>query len=117
MNKEGRGGRLLHEGIYLPLRSGHPIQYLNKINYLQNPSSTTGEPEFVAQKFFEIPASVNGGKGVGNGEQRSHVTFAKYKRLEATYVDLLTINVPVVFMARYIMILWRAISITRAHLF
>jgi hypothetical protein len=33
------------------LRSGHPVQYLNNLSLGQNLSSTSGEPEFVAQKF------------------------------------------------------------------
>jgi hypothetical protein len=37
--------------------SGHPVQYLNNMGHGQNLSSTSGESEFVAQKFFEIPAS------------------------------------------------------------
>jgi hypothetical protein len=34
-----------------------PVQYLNNISHGQNLSSTSGEPEFVAQELFEIPAS------------------------------------------------------------
>ncbi len=39
------------------LRSGHPVQYLHNISHGQNLSSSSGEPEFVVQEFFEIPAS------------------------------------------------------------
>jgi hypothetical protein len=41
------------------LRTGHPVQYLNKISHGQNLNSPSGEPEFVAQKFLAIPASVH----------------------------------------------------------
>jgi len=45
-------------------RSGHTVQYLNNMGQGQNLSSTTGDPEFVAQEFFETPVSgfVNGGE-------------------------------------------------------
>jgi hypothetical protein len=33
------------------------LKYLNNMSHGQNLSSTSGEPEFVAQYFFEIPAS------------------------------------------------------------
>ncbi len=34
-------------------RSGHLVQYLNNMSHGQNLSSTSGEPEFLAQKFFK----------------------------------------------------------------
>jgi hypothetical protein len=39
------------------LRSGRPVQYLNNMSHGQNLRSTSDEPEFIVQKFFEIPAS------------------------------------------------------------
>ncbi len=39
------------------LKSGPHVQYLNNMSHGQNLSSTSGQPEIVAQKFFEIPAS------------------------------------------------------------
>jgi hypothetical protein len=33
------------------------VQYLSNMRHGQNLSSTSGEPEFVAQSCFEIPAS------------------------------------------------------------
>ncbi len=41
-----------------------PSSIFEKMNYGQNPSSTSGEPEFVERYFFEIPASVTAGDGV-----------------------------------------------------
>jgi hypothetical protein len=39
------------------LSSGHPVQYLNNISHGQNLGSSSGEPEFMAHYFFEIPES------------------------------------------------------------
>jgi hypothetical protein len=39
------------------------VQYLNKMSHGQNLSSTSGEPEFVAQVAFEITASQKQIKG------------------------------------------------------
>jgi hypothetical protein len=37
--------------------SGHLVQCMNNMSHEQNLSSNSGDPEFVAQYFFEIPAS------------------------------------------------------------
>jgi hypothetical protein len=37
--------------------AGQPVQYLNSMSHGLILSSTYGEPEFVVQEFFEIPAS------------------------------------------------------------
>ncbi len=46
-----------HKKGHKELRSGHPDQCLNNMTHGQNLSSTSGESEFAAQLFFEIPAS------------------------------------------------------------
>jgi hypothetical protein len=54
--KRGHSRLFFEKSLGEELRSGHPVQYLHNMSHGQNLSSTAGEPEFVAQQFFEIPA-------------------------------------------------------------